>query len=126
MTPGSDMLTLMQQLELQLLHTDFRNNTAALEQLLGPDFVEVAPSGHPTSRAEVIHWLLQKDPADRWQLSDWHVSELAADVRLVRYHAVRSVPASASKGASHVSLWRLDRATERWQLHFHQSTKWTT
>lgn len=116
----------MQQLELQLLHTDFRANPAALEQLLAHDFTEVAPSGQTTSRAEVIRWLLQKDPQHRWQLSDWHVSELAADVRLVRYHAVRSVPVSTSKGASHVSLWRLDSASGCWQLHFHQSTKWTT
>jgi hypothetical protein len=126
MTTDSALLTAMQQLELRLLHTDFRTNTAALEQLLAQDFVEVAPNGRVTSREDVIRWLLQKDPADRWELSDWHVSELAADVRLVRYHAVRSIPASTSKGASHVSLWRFDSASQCWLLHFHQSTKWTT
>lgn len=122
----STLLTAMQQLELRLLHTDFRHDPAALEQLLAQDFVEVAPTGQTTSRAEVVRWLLQKDPDQRWQLSDWQLSELAADVRLVRYHAVRIVPASTSKGASHVSLWRLDSASRCWQLHFHQSTKWTT
>jgi hypothetical protein len=122
---AASLLADMQQLELSLLHTDFRADPAALEDLLAADFVEVAPSGHITSRAEVIDWLLQKDAADRWQLSEFHAAELAKDVRMVRYHAVRSVPASASKGARHVSLWRFNAAGQHWQLCFHQSTKWT-
>lgn len=120
------LLADMQPLELALLHTDFRSDPAALERLLAADFVEVAPSGQLTSRAEVIRWLLQKDPSDRWQLSECHTAELAAGVRMVRYHAVRSVPASTSQGAQHVSLWRYDNAGQSWQLFFHQSTKWTT
>ncbi len=116
----------MPQLEQQLLHTDFRASPEALDALLAPEFSEVAPTGAVASRSDVIAWLLQKDPAERWQFSDWQLSELAADVRMLRYHAVRIVPASSSKGARHVSLWRFDAARQRWQLSFHQSTKWTT
>lgn len=115
----------MPQLEQQLLHTDFTAQPAVLEALLAPDFTEVAPTGAVASRSEVIAWLLQKSPHERWQFSDWHMQELAADVRMLRYHAVRCVPASTSKGARHVSLWRFNAAQQSWQLFFHQSTKWT-
>ena len=122
---GAVPLADMPQLEQQLLHSDFRSQPSALEALLAPDFTEVTPVGTIASRSDVIAWLLQKDPAERWQFSDWQLSELADDVRMLRYHAVRCVPASASKGARHVSLWRFDAAGQRWQLSFHQSTKWT-
>ena len=53
----------------------------------------------------------------------WQVDEPASGVRIVRYHAVRTTPAAASKGARHVSLWQRQSGTGRWQLHFHQSTR---
>ncbi len=116
----------MPQLEQQLLHTDFTAQPAALEALLATDFTEVAPTGTVTSRSEVIAWLLHKSPDERWRFSDWQVHELAADVRMLTYHAVRYLPASSSKGARHISLWRFNSTQQSWQLFFHQSTKWTT
>ncbi|HTQ99183.1 MAG TPA: hypothetical protein VMH83_04300, partial [Candidatus Acidoferrum sp.] len=93
------LLAQMQQLEAALLHTDFRDDPAALEAMLAADFQEVSPLGSKTDRADVMQWLLQKDPAQRWQFSDWQVDEPAIGLRIVRYHAVRTLPASASKGA---------------------------
>ena len=113
----------MQQLEEQLLNTDFRAAPQQLERLLADDFQEVSPTGSISTRAQVQSWLLQKDPAQRWQFSEWQLSELAPSVRLLRYHAVQSVPASQSRGALHSSLWCLDQARHCWRLHFHQSTK---
>jgi hypothetical protein len=113
----------MQSLETHLLHTDFHNDSAAIEALLADDFQEVSPLGAVTSRAEVVQWLLQKDSSQRWQFSDWQLTELAPIVRLVRYHAVRVVPASQSKGALHCSVWSYDAAEQCWRLRFHQSSK---
>lgn len=117
------MLQQMQTLELRLLHTDFRNDASALEAMLADDFHEVSPRGQLTSRAEVVQWLLRKEPTHRWQCTDWHVTELAASVRLVRYHAVQVIPPSRSRGAVHCSLWSYDEALRDWRLRFHQSCK---
>jgi hypothetical protein len=117
------ILSEMQQLEERLLHTDFSSQPQQLDALLAPDFEEVSPIGQGTARAQVVQWLLQKNPAHRWQLSQWQVASLSDAVRLVRYHAVQSTPPSQSKGALHCSLWVYDNDTQRWRLRFHQSTK---
>ena len=74
-------------------------------------------------RAEVINWLLQKDASHRWQFSEWQLDELAPAVRLLRYHAIQSVPPSLGKGALHSSVWCHDQHKGCWRLHFHQSSK---
>jgi hypothetical protein len=114
----------MLALELSLLHDDFSADTEALEQMLGEDFREISPFGTVTARPEVIKWILDKDPASRWSLADFHVEVLGNDARLLTYHAARTGPlASGSKGARHCSLWRFNSAQQCWQLAFHQSTK---
>jgi hypothetical protein len=124
MTNTADsMLEVMKQLEQTLLHDDHHAHPAKLEQLLAPEFQEVSPRGTVSSRQDVVQWLLQKDPALRWQWRDWLVQELAPQVRLVRYHAQQCEPPSQSKGSVHSSLWRYDHALQCWRLAFHQSTK---
>jgi hypothetical protein len=117
-------LQTMQALETALLHDDHTHDVAALERLLASEFIEVNSFGGETSRSEVLQWLLQKDPAARWQLSEFAVQELAEGLCLVRYHAQQIAPQrSASKGARHVSLWGLSAELKCWQLRFHQATK---
>ncbi len=118
-----NLLAAMQQLEQQLLHTDFSQARQQLDSLLATDFQEVSAAGQVTTRQQVINWLLQKDPTHRWQFSQWQLSELSPAVRLLRYHAVQSVPPSHSKGALHVSLWCFSSEQQAWQLRFHQSSK---
>ncbi len=114
----------MLALEQALLHRDHRADAAALERLLTADFIEVNPAGTRSSRADVLHWLLHKDPAARWQLTELEVQPLAEGLRLVTYHALQTdPPRPASKGARHVSLWCFDAALRLWQLRFHQSTR---
>lgn len=121
---NATFLQAMRSLEEALLHGDHRGNPAALERLLAADFSEVNAMGGETSRSEVVRWLLQKDPAARWQFRDLQAEEVADGLRLVRYHAQQIAPQlSASKGARHVSLWRFNSALQCWQLRFHQSTK---
>lgn len=122
MTLSPPLMATLQALEQALLHTDFREDPSQLERLLAPDFVEVNPMGMPTDRQAVVAWLLAKNPQDRWQFSEWQLEPVGPGAILVRYHAVRTSPASTSKGARHVSLWRQTSAGS-WQLCFHQSTK---
>lgn len=114
----------MYSLEEKLLHSDFSHTPQALDALLATDFVEVSASGTQNSRAAVCQWLLQKDKAARWDLSDLSVLELGPTLRLVRYHALQIAPVrSGSKGALHVSLWCCATEGASWQMSFHQSTK---
>jgi hypothetical protein len=86
--------------------------------------MEVSSNGIVSSRDSVVKWLRGKDPLARWQLSDLSATELAPDLRLVRYHAKQTAPqASTSKGALHCSLWCFNASLQRWQLRFHQATK---
>ena len=118
-------LPLLQQLEQQLLHTDFTASPAQLEAMLADDFAEVSPLGRSSTRAQVLEWLLHKDPLHRWHFSAWQFTTLAPAAALLRYHAVQSVPPSQSKGALHVSLWCFNSERHCWQLRYHQSSKVT-
>jgi hypothetical protein len=121
MSLAADMLAC----EQALLHTDFNDDMVALDRLLAPDFVEIS-NGRVSERAQVVGWLLRKDPAARWSFDDVHVSELAQGVRLVRYRAQQILPqASQGKGALHSSIWCFSREMHCWQLRFHQATRLT-
>lgn len=114
----------MRACEEALLHTDFSGDMVALDRLLAPDFVEVGSNGRVSERAQVVAWLLRKDPAARWTLDDIHVAELAQGLRLVRYRAKQVLPeASQGNGAMHCSIWCFSRDMHCWQLRFHQSTR---
>lgn len=117
---AQDMLAL----ELALLHGDHSGAANAAERLLAGDFREVHGAGGTATRAEVLDWLRTKDPAARWEFSEFAVSELAEGLRLVTYHALQVAPQrSGSKGARHVSLWRFSAQLQEWQLYFHQATR---
>lgn len=120
MSLAADMLAC----EQALLHTNFFDDMVALDRLLAPDFVEIGSNGRVSERAQVVAWLLRKDPAARWSFEDVHVSELAPGIRLVRYRAKQILPEpSQGNGAIHSSLWCLSRDMHCWQLRFHQATK---
>ncbi|HHX81750.1 MAG TPA: DUF4440 domain-containing protein [Pseudomonadaceae bacterium] len=114
----------MRALEERLLHDDFRASAERLDALLAEDLVEIDGSGRQSDRAAIRHWLLNKDPAARWCLSELQVRELSAELRLVLYHA-RQVepPRPHSAGSRRSSLWRFDAGSGSWQLCFHQASK---
>lgn len=119
MNVAADMLAC----EQHLLHGDFRDDPGALERLFAPDFVEIS-HGRVSDRAQVIAWLLQKDPEARWAFNDLQVTELAPGVRLVRYHAQQILPQpSQGNGALHSSIWCFSKEMQLWQLRFHQATR---
>ncbi len=112
----------IQQLELKLLHMDMHNNPICLDEFLGQEFIEVAGNGHISSRQEVVDWLLNKDPNDRWSLTSFSVKALSPDLVLAIYHARKiSHHASASKGSTRSSIWKHDG--KYWKMVFHQASK---
>jgi hypothetical protein len=116
----------MRAREQALLHTDFGDDMVALDRLLATDFVEISADGRVSERAQVVAWLLRKDPAARWELEDLRVSEIARGLRLVRYRAKQILPKpSKGNGALHSSLWSYHDQLQCWQLRFHQATKLT-
>lgn len=119
MSLAADMLAC----EQALLHGDFRDDIVGLDRLLAPDFVEIS-NGRVSERAQVVAWLMRKDPEARWAFDDMHVTELAQGVRLVRYRAKQVLPQpSAGNGALHSSIWCFSAEQHCWQMEFHHSSR---
>ncbi len=111
-------------LEELILHQDFSGNPDALETLLAEDFREINPEGREVSRQDVINWLMAKNPASRWEFSEFEARELAAGLVMATYYARQIVPEKASRGgARHCSIWRKTDQGKSWQLEYHQSTR---
>ena len=120
MHPEQEMLAL----EEALLHTRHTDNQNALEAMLAGDFWEVSANGRRSSRAQVLQWLLHKDPEARWQLQNIKVKELGDACRLVQYHARQIAPVpSSGQGAWHSSVWCRENPHSPWRLAFHQATR---
>jgi hypothetical protein len=112
----------IKQLELKLLHTDMKATPSLLDTLLAQEFEEIGSNGHVSTRQEVVDWLLNKDPNDRWSLTDFRVKELSPDFVLAIYHARKiSDHDGASKGSIRSSIWKYDG--HRWKMVFHQASK---
>ena len=110
-------------LEQALLHTDWSDQQEKLELMLAEEFSEINPAGSVISRADVIQWLLQKNPEHRWEFTPGEVIELGNQSVLLTYHARQAVPEnSGSKGSRHISLWHSNIQGD-WQMRFHQSTR---
>lgn len=113
----------IKRLELQLLHSDSTVLSSLLEVLLAKEFEEIGSHGNVSPRQEVVDWLLNKSPEDRWLLTDFRVKELSAGMVLAIYHAeqIAGHRSIASKGSVRSSIWRHN--TQGWQMVFHQATK---
>ncbi len=120
----NDAITnIIKQLELKLLHSNFKVLPFLLDVLLANEFEEIASNGVVSPRQEVVDWLLNKNPEDRWILTGFRVKELSADLVLAIYQAekVAGQKNIASKGSVRSSIWRHN--TQGWQMVFHQASK---
>ena len=116
-----DLATQLLHLERSLLHDG--HSRGSLQALLHEDFEEIGPGGRVTTRAEVLHWLLEiKKPEERWDFHDFRVTVLSGDLAQARYLARRH--GATSPGSRRTSLWR--RTPDgAWRLLFHQATPLT-
>lgn len=110
----------IQQLELKLLHTNWQKTSDQLESLLAPEFEEISHNGQVSSRPEVIHWLLSKNPNDKWSLTNFKIKILSPDLVLAIYHA-KKIDNTNSNGSIRSSIWQRD--ANGWNLLFHQASK---
>jgi len=113
----------IRRLEFKLLHSDMKVRPSLLDELLAKEFEEIGGNGAVNSRQEVVGWLLNKNPQDRWSLTDFRVRELSTDLVLAIYRAEKIVEKKniVSKGSIRSSIWKHN--TQGWQMVFHQASK---
>lgn len=113
----------IKQLELKLLHSDMKVSPSLLDTLLAKEFEEIGDNGAVNTRQDVADWLLNKNPQERWLLTDFRVKELSAGLVLAIYHAkkVAGQKNFVSKGSVRSSIWKHN--TQGWQIVFHQASK---
>ena len=113
----------IRRLEFKLLHSDMKVRPSLLDELLAKEFEEIGGNGAVNSRQEVVGWLLNKNPQDRWSLTDFRVRELSIDLVLAIYRAEKIVEKKniVSQGSIRSSIWKHN--TQGWQMVFHQASK---
>jgi hypothetical protein len=113
---------IIKKLELQLLHSDVRNNPELLNELLSEDFEEIGNIGKVSSREEVVEWLLTKDKDTKWTLNEFRVREITSKIVLAIYRVTKDSPLhDKSKGSIRSSIWK--KYDDGWKMTFHQGTK---
>ncbi len=88
---------------------------AYFEELLAPEFWEIAASGRRYSRAYVLDSLeaRQQNPFEQeWQTTDYFVQQLAADLYLITYRLHQPTRISLR-----TSLWR--KTAKGWSFVYH-------
>lgn len=114
----------IQQRELELLQSNWREDPALIDDWLSADFEEIGSDGQISTRNDVINWLLNKDNAIQWSLTDFRIKAFSDGLVMAVYIAkIRNDPNSTSKGSIRTSLWQ--RKGEHWKMVFHQATKKT-
>lgn len=110
----------LKKYELSILHDEF---SSEIEKLLADELWEVSAVGGTRSRKEICNWLSKKPPDSRWDIKNFDVKKISAELALVCYWAKMAAPVvSESKGTLHSSLWKRNQE-KRWQMVFHQATR---
>jgi hypothetical protein len=107
----------LRELEESLYRPLTRFNTAHMESLLAPEFIEFGTSGRVWTRGQIIRTGRVRIAA-RLPLPDFAVVSLSEEVALVTYRSEMGV--NFVDVANRSSLWR--RGPNGWQLVFHQGT----
>lgn len=113
----------IKRLELKLLHSDMKMSPSLLDTLLAKEFEEIGDNGTVNARQDVADWLLNKNPRERWLLSDFRIKKLSADLVVAIYHAKKLADRKdiVSQGSVRSSIWKYK--TQGWQMVFHQASK---
>ena len=115
------LLTLLQELEVEIHHPGACPGQARIEQLLHPDFHEVGRSGRPYDRATVIRFLAEQRQPPPVESGDFSATALAPDIVLLSYRSAhRQEDGSLVNHTLRISLWV--RESAGWQLRYHQGT----
>lgn len=117
----TELAELIKQLELKLLHTDMKANPSLVNELLAADFEEISETGHVHARQSVVDWLMNKNSADRWSLTQFKVRYLSTDCVLATYYARRLSEENGATGKTiRSSVWK--QYDNHWKMTFHQAS----
>ena len=112
----------IKRLELKLLTTNLKGDSALIDELLSDDFEEISSNGQINPRGDVVNWLLGKDNHIQWSLTDFRIKVLTDDLVMAIYVARKlNDPNSTSKGSVRTSIWK--HQGDRWKMLFHQASK---
>lgn len=108
------ILSELSALEKSFYEPGVRDNRAALERLLAPDFFEFTSSGKNLSREAVIAAVLGAGSVP-FVTSEFQAKELKPGLILLTYRC-----ASGGNSTLRSSIW--EKRPAGWQLLFHQAT----
>ncbi len=109
---------LLERLETELWHESTRFDTAHMNDLLAPDFIEIGRSGRVYQRDEILAVAPQPIGA-LLPLPEFCVRLLSTDIALVTYNSI--VTSNGTVMYAHrSSIW--SRTARGWMLRFHQGT----
>ncbi|WP_082013765.1 GNAT family N-acetyltransferase [Microbacterium hominis] len=103
--------------ETALLTADVRRDTARVDELLHPAFIEIGRSGTLWTREQIVGALAEESADSRVtpQTDEWEFRQLSPELVLVTYRLT-----TPSRTSRHSSLWDVSGAAPR--LRFHQGT----
>ncbi len=123
MDTSSPLVDTIHALEVRLLQPAVRSSTAALDDLLAEDFIEIGSSGQMYSKQQVIE-ALQHETGVEHSLLDFHVRQLAIHVVLATYRTTRITRGNEGPAyALRSSIWTF--VDGQWRMAFHQGTPTT-
>lgn len=120
MTLTSEDIEMLRALEESLWRAESRFDSALMERIFAPGFVEIGRSGRRYERAEMMVNPGPETVIDaRIPLPDYRVELIAPDVALATYTSEVRYGDDIERGRRS-SLWT--KKDGRWQLRFHQGT----
>jgi hypothetical protein len=106
-------------LEEHLLQTNIRHSVNEIDELLADEFIEFGSTGRIFNKKQVIE-ALQMEAPQQLSLTEFKTINLAPEVILTRYIAVKQEQDGRKVFSLRSSIWKL--INDRWQMIFHQGT----
>ena len=112
-------VSVIRNLEEQLLTTEVRRCVKMVSDLLAEEFVEFGSSGCAYNKQQIIESLQNEVPAAR-TISQFKTMTLAPEVILATYRCTRQETAKQPTYSLRCSVWK--RIAGQWKMVFHQGT----
>ncbi|MBD8161570.1 nuclear transport factor 2 family protein [Erwinia persicina] len=123
MTDLSELLLVLQRLEIQLHQPAIRHDAQQVNALLHQDFTETGRSGIRYSRQQVIDALAKERDRTAIEAGDFTLTMLADGVVLLNYISTqRDATGITANRTMRTSIWIWSAKVGHWQMRFHQGT----
>lgn len=126
MTDLSELLSVIQALEIQLHQPEHRLDANRVEELLHKDFEEVSRSGQCYNKSQTIAALKTEVNPPRIFSEHFALTIITTQTVLLRYQSYQlDAEGKMTRRTERSSIWLLspsDKGYDRWQMRFHQGT----